>query len=212
MAAREFKLLLIGDGGVGKTTFVKRHLTGEFERQYVPTHGVDVYKLQFDTTRGPVSFDVWDTAGQEEFGGMRDGYYISGECAIIMFDVTARITYKNVPIWFRDIIRICDDIPIVICGNKVDKKDRCVLPKHISFHRKKGLLYTDVSAKSNINIERPFLWLCRKLLSAPELEFVVKSSEISDKSRQISETQKQLLTRQLKFVQSVRLPESDSEN
>ena len=50
---------------------------------------------------GPIIFDVWDTAGQEKFGGLRDGYYINGQCGIIMFDVTSRITYKNVPNWHR---------------------------------------------------------------------------------------------------------------
>ena len=50
---------------------------------------------------GQIQFDVWDTAGQEKFGGLRDGYYINGQCAIIMFDVTSRITYKNVPNWHR---------------------------------------------------------------------------------------------------------------
>ena len=101
----EFKLILVGDGGVGKTTFVKRHLTGEFEKKYVATLGVEVHPLLFHTNRGPIKFNVWDTAGQERFGGLRDGYYIQGQCAIIMFDVTSRITYKNVPNWHREIGR-----------------------------------------------------------------------------------------------------------
>ncbi len=50
---------------------------------------------------GTIQFDVWDTAGQEKFGGLRDGYYINGQAGIIMFDVTSRITYKNVPNWHR---------------------------------------------------------------------------------------------------------------
>jgi len=61
----EFKLILVGDGGVGKTTFVKRHLTGEFEKKYVATLGVEVHPLKFHTNRGPIKFNVWDTAGQE---------------------------------------------------------------------------------------------------------------------------------------------------
>jgi GTPase SAR1 family protein len=61
----EFKLILVGDGGVGKTTFVKRHLTGEFEKKYVATLGVEVHPLQFHTNRGPIKFNVWDTAGHE---------------------------------------------------------------------------------------------------------------------------------------------------
>ena len=120
----EFKLILVGDGGVGKTTFVKRHKTGEFEKRYVATLGVEVHPLTFFTNRGALKFNVWDTAGQEMFGGLRDGYYIQGQCAIIMFDVTSRITYKNVPNWHRDLTRVCENIPIVLVGNKVDVKDR----------------------------------------------------------------------------------------
>uniref|UniRef100_A0AAA9S0Z2 GTP-binding nuclear protein Ran n=1 Tax=Bos taurus TaxID=9913 RepID=A0AAA9S0Z2_BOVIN len=135
----QFKLVLVGDGGTGKTTFVKRHLTGEFEKKYVATLGVEVHPLVFHTNRGPIKFNVWDTAGQEKFGGLRDGYYIQAQCAIIMFDVTSRVTYKNVPNWHRDLVRVCENIPIVLCGNKVDIKDRKVKAKSIVFHRKKNL-------------------------------------------------------------------------
>ena len=63
----EFKMILVGDGGVGKTTFVKRHLTGEFEKKYVATLGVEVRPLDFHTNLGKIRFNVWDTAGQERF-------------------------------------------------------------------------------------------------------------------------------------------------
>ncbi|KAL2271186.1 hypothetical protein VTJ83DRAFT_557 [Remersonia thermophila] len=167
-----FKLVLVGDGGTGKTTFVKRHLTGEFEKKYMATLGVEVHPLGFSTNFGQIQFDVWDTAGQEKFGGLRDGYYINGQCGIIMFDVTSRITYKNVPNWHRDLTRVCENIPIVLCGNKVDVKERKVKAKTITFHRKKNLQYYDISAKSNYNFEKPFLWLARKLVGNPSLEFV----------------------------------------
>ncbi|KAJ5220451.1 GTP-binding nuclear protein GSP1/Ran [Penicillium chermesinum] len=164
-----FKLVLVGDGGTGKTTFVKRHLTGEFEKKYIATLGVEVHPLQFTTNLGNIQFDVWDTAGQEKFGGLRDGYYINGQAGIIMFDVTSRITYKNVPNWHRDLVRVCENIPIVLTGNKVDVKERKVKAKTITFHRKKNLQYYDISAKSNYNFEKPFLWLARKLVGNPQL-------------------------------------------
>ena len=81
-----------------------------------------------------------------------------------MFDVTSRITYKNVPNWHRDLVRVCENIPIVLTGNKVDVKERKVKAKTITFHRKKNLQYYDISAKSNYNFEKPFLWLARKLV------------------------------------------------
>ena len=58
-----FKLLLAGNGGVGKTSFIKRHVTGEFEETYVPTLGVQIYHIEFTTTNGKVRFEVWDIAG-----------------------------------------------------------------------------------------------------------------------------------------------------
>jgi GTP-binding nuclear protein Ran len=70
----EYKLVLVGDGGVGKTTFVKRHLTGEFEKKYIATLGVEVHPMVFHTNHGPIRLNVWDTAGQEKLGGLRDGY------------------------------------------------------------------------------------------------------------------------------------------
>ena len=66
-----------------------------------PFHFIDVRQ-----NLGEIKFDVWDTAGQEKFGGLRDGYYINGQCGIIMFDVTSRITYKNVPNWHRKLNKV----------------------------------------------------------------------------------------------------------
>lgn len=209
--AVQFKLVLVGDGGTGKTTFVKRHLTGEFEKKYVATLGVEVHPLLFYTNRGPIKFNVWDTAGQEKFGGLRDGYYIQGQCAIIMFDVTSRVTYKNVPTWHRDLVRVCENIPIVLCGNKVDVKDRKVKAKTITYHRKKNLQYYDISAKSNYNFEKPFLWLARKITGDPNLEFVcmpaLKPAEI-----ELSDELQKKYEAELVAAAKVALPEDDDDD
>ncbi|XP_032719694.1 GTP-binding nuclear protein Ran-like [Lontra canadensis] len=167
----QFKLVLVGDGGTGKTMFVKHHLTGEFEKKYVATLGMEVHLFMSHTNRGPIKFNVWDTAGQKKFGRLREA-----QCAIIMFDVMSRVTYKNVPNWHRDLVRVCENFPIVLCGNKVDIKDRKVKAKSIVFHRKKNLQYYDISAKNNYNFEKPFLWLARKLIGDPNLEFVAMSA------------------------------------
>ena len=90
---------------------------------YVPTV-FENYVADVEVDGKHVELALWDTAGQEKFGGLRDGYYIQGQCGIIMFDVTSRITYKNVPNWHRDLERVCENIPIVLCGNKVDVKVR----------------------------------------------------------------------------------------
>ena len=156
-AVAEFKLVLCGDGGTGKTTFVKRHLTGEFEKRYIATLGVEVHPMVFCTSRGKICFQVWDTAGQEKLACLRDGYYIGAHCAIIMFDVCSRVTYKNVNKWYKELTRVCENIPIVLVGNKVDVADRKVKARQILFPRKHGIQYYDISAKSNYQFEKPFL-------------------------------------------------------
>ncbi|KAK2115050.1 hypothetical protein P7K49_005676, partial [Saguinus oedipus] len=133
----QFKLVSVGDGGTGKTSFVKRHLTGEFEK-YVATSGAEVHPLVFHTNRGPVKFNIGDTASQEKSGELRDGYYIQAQSAIIMFDVTSRVTHKNVPGWHRDLVQVCERIPIVLCGDRGNEgqesegKVRCLPPEEES--------------------------------------------------------------------------------
>ncbi|KAM3145452.1 hypothetical protein pb186bvf_002496 [Paramecium bursaria] len=208
--AAEFKLVIVGDGAVGKTTFVKRHLTGEFEKKYIATQGVEVSQVIFYTTHGAIRLVIWDTAGQEKLGGLREGYYIGANCAIIMFDVTSRISYKNVPKWYKDLTRICENIPIVLVGNKVDSKDRKVKARQITFHRKTNLQYYDVSAKSNYQYEKPFLWLLRRLANDQNLAFtqalVLLPPEIQMDQSHIDELQKEA-----QFAAQQPLPEDEDD-
>ena len=205
-----FKLVLVGDGGVGKTTFLKRHMTGEFDVKYNATLGVDVHDLVFHTQRGTVRFKVWDTAGQEKYGGLRDIYYMKAHCALIMFDVTAMVTYKSVASWHSDLIRVCENIPILLCANKADAKERKVKAKSIVFHRKKNLQYYDISAKSNYNIAKPFLWLARKLLGDPKLEFVAAPA-FAPPEIQMDPDWRQQIESELEDAQNTVLPDEDEE-
>jgi len=208
--APTFKLILVGDGGVGKTTFVRRHTTGEFEKKYVATMGVEVHPLSFHTNRGQIVFNVWDTAGQEKWGGLRDGYYVQGKCAIIMFDVTSRISYKNVPNWHRDLVRVCEHIPIVLTGNKVEIQDRKVKAKSITFHRKKNLQYYEISAKSNYNFEKPFLWLAKKLVGDDQLH-IVEQPALEPPEVHIDLAYQKQFENELEKAKSMPLPEDDDD-
>lgn len=86
-----------------------------------------------------------------------------------MFDLTSRISYKNVARWHKDLNRITPNIPTVLVGNKADVKERKMKASQIVFHRRRNLQYYDVSAKSNYQYEKPFLWLLRALLGQPNL-------------------------------------------
>ena len=109
---------------MGKTTFVKRHTTGHFIKPYIPSKGADVTPIVFQTSYGPIRLNIWDTAGQEKFGNLRECYYVESQCAIVMFDLTSRDSYRSVPKWHKDLVKICPKIPICLVGNKADVKDR----------------------------------------------------------------------------------------
>ena len=102
-------------------------------------------------------------------------------------------------------MRVCENIPIVLCGNKVDVKDRKVKAKTITFHRKKNLQYFDISAKSNYNFEKPFLWLARKLGGNPALEFVA-SPALEPPTVEVSQDLIEQYNREFQAAQNMPLP------
>ena len=170
MELSRFKIVIAGGAGVGKSTFINRHLTGEFTRDYLPTLGVDVHSLHFSTNYGPIVFDMWDTAGVERYSGLREAYSLKAKGLIVMFDTTSQSSYDNYPNWREQTLKVSPGIPVVVCGNKVDIKNRVVSSKTIKFA--KGDSYFDISAKSNYNFEKPFLALARKLSGHVDLEFI----------------------------------------
>lgn len=179
---QRFKVVLIGDAGVGKSTFIHRHLTGDFKTKYVATLGVDVHSLLFNTNYGPIVLDIWDTAGQERFRNQMNGYAAGAKALIGFFDVTSKITLEYLMLnsldsWLQkhpEYAHLLDSVPSVVCGNK------CDISKHkVKTTDKKALLdtwnkYYDVSAKSNYNFDKPFLYLSRVLTGHDDLEFVDK--------------------------------------
>ena len=104
-----------------------------------------------------------------------------------------------------DLVRVCENIPIVLCGNKVDVKDRKVKAKTITFHRKKNLQYFDISAKSNYNFEKPFLWLARKLAGNQSLEFVA-SPALAPPEVQVDTALMDAYNAELEAAQNIPLP------
>jgi GTP-binding nuclear protein Ran len=138
---------------------------------------------------------------------------VEAECGIIMFDVTSRISYKNVPNWHRDLTRVCDNIPIVLVGNKVDVKDRKVKAKMITFHRRKNLAYYDISAKSNYNFDKPFLWLAKKVTGVPDLNFAeAPAVEPPDPTALVSDADRIAAERELNEAANAPLPEVEDDD
>jgi len=121
-----------------------------------------------------------------------------------------RITYSNVPKWYKDLTRVCENIPIVLVGNKVDIKDRKVKAKQITFHRKKNLQYYDISAKSNYQFEKPFVWLLRRLTNDPNLQ-LVEAPVLAPVEIHLDENYRRQIEAETAEAAQMALPENDEE-
>ena len=155
-----YNLVLVGDRGVGKTTFVQRFITGESEGSYV-----SIRLFFYD---GPITFNVWDiAAGQEWNGTLPNGNSV--HCGIILFDLSSSIAYDSVPTWHGDLTRVCEHIPIAVVGNKFDQVIEDL--GHRTFHRNIDV-HCCISCTFNISVELPFLWLARQLTGDDDLCFV----------------------------------------
>jgi len=171
-----YKVVVIGDADVGKTTFVHRHYTGEFEKKYFPTKSVDVNTLPFETNYGLINFEIWDCAGQEKLRGLGDGFFINSQGCILMFDLSCKYSLENVERWFREFKRV-SDAPVVLCGTKSDIENREVdhdsiiecLRKLQAFDNR--VRYYEISSKTNYNYDKPFLELSRVLKNNTDIRF-----------------------------------------
>lgn len=119
------KVVLIGDGGVGKTSLRERYLGKGFDSQYVLTIGAD-FATKDDVVYGtPVRYQIWDLAGQERFDGVRGVYYRGALGALLVFDVSRPDSYFNVPKWVKELWANNgrNKLPIVIVANKIDMRE-----------------------------------------------------------------------------------------
>ncbi|KAI0494388.1 hypothetical protein KFK09_024522 [Dendrobium nobile] len=168
-----FKLLLIGDSGVGKSSLLLSFTSNTFD-DLSPTIGVD-FKVKMVTIGGKkLKLALWDTAGQERFRTLTNAYYRGAHGIIMVYDVTRRDTFTNLSdIWAKEIelYSTNQDCIKMVVGNKVDKLNaRAVTKKEgIDFARECGCLFLECSAKTQSNVERCFEELVLKILETPSL-------------------------------------------
>ena len=154
MAAQQsYKIALIGDSRVGKTTLVRKLRTGHFEVKHVPTLGVEVHPVRIDNHP---TLNIWDCAGDYKFRGLSDGYYIQGKGAIVMCD-PRRETISNIKDWVRDYKRVAKG-PIVVAINKKDIED-----EKLSQIEGDGIFH--ISCKTGEGISEMLIYLYNKLAS-----------------------------------------------
>ena len=153
-----FKLIIIGNNSVGKSSVVKSFDGGYFNHQYHSTIGIDfASKIVTLNDNTPVKLQIWDTAGTERFRCIVRNYYRDCIGGIIVFDITDRKSFENVKTWHNDLLKYTnkniDQVTILLVGNKNDLDNRIVNEIEANeLARELGMFYIETSAKLNTNI------------------------------------------------------------
>ncbi|MFX0045271.1 MAG: Rab family GTPase [Candidatus Hermodarchaeota archaeon] len=164
-----FKVVMLGDGAVGKTALTTRFTQGRFEADYKRTIGSDfaIKKLEFDDLDANVTIQVWDLAGQPRFEVVRQGFYRGARGGLLVFDVTRRRTFLNIDNWKGECFKnLGYEIPLVVVANKVDLADSRVVPTSDGreYAKKYKSLYVESSALTGENVEDAYASLCRTMI------------------------------------------------
>ncbi|UCC19092.1 MAG: GTP-binding protein [Promethearchaeota archaeon] len=163
-----FKLILGGEGGVGKTSMVHRFVEDAFQTDYKSTIGTSIMKKEcdFHGLESKVRFVIWDLAGQAQFKRVRQSYLANAEAGILVYDVTRKETFDSLENWFKEIKKVSPSISLILVGNKID----LVEDRAISFEQgellaqKLSLSYIETSAKTGENINDAFKMLALQMI------------------------------------------------
>jgi Ras-related protein Rab-1A len=163
-----FKVLLIGDSGVGKTSILNRFIDDKFNETFVSTIGVD-FKAKSIALEGKITkLQIWDTAGQERFKTITSSYYRGSHGVVIIFDVTNRKSFENIKMWLNEIRLHCDNgTKKILVGSKTDLEDKIEVScsEALSFANRHNMKYVETSAKESKNIELAFINLANEIKS-----------------------------------------------
>jgi small GTP-binding protein len=152
------KVIAVGDSEVGKTSIVGRYVTGSFSSSYKATIGTDVFRKIVTVEGRRIGLLCYDTAGQERFRNLVERYFVGAIGALMVYDVTNRESFDNLPTWSRQVDRHAGEALKIVIGNKIDlKNERVVNDKEgIGMARQLGAEFLETSAKDGVNIETIF--------------------------------------------------------
>lgn len=179
-----YKIVVVGDSGVGKTNIITRFTSNEFFMNNKATIGVEFGHAEVEQPDSTiVKLQIWDTAGQDRFRAITSGYYRGAAGAIIVFDITKMITFKNVQRWADELKYFCsDDIPILLLGNKVDVEylREVSTDVAVAYAKEHGFMYMETSALSGENVERAINSLSNTIYQKEKTQTNIHSSSDID--------------------------------
>jgi len=173
-----FKLLLIGDSGVGKSCLLLRFADHTYTESYISTIGVDFKIRTIDLDGKTIKLQIWDTAGQERFRTITSSYYRGAHGIIVVYDVTDQESFNNVKQWLNEIDRYaCENVNKLLVGNKCDLVSKRAVEYETAkdFADKLEIPFLETSAKNATNVEKAFLTMAAEIKNTIQSQPAVKT-------------------------------------
>lgn len=166
----QFKLVLLGDAAVGKSSLVLRFVKGQFLEFQESTIGAAFLTQTVSLNDTTVKFEIWDTAGQERYRSLAPMYYRGAQAAIVVYDLTSYDSFEKAKLWIKELQRQGNpNILIALAANKLDlQANRKVSQKEgQDYAEENGVIFMEVSAKTATNVNELFVAIARKLPKTP---------------------------------------------
>lgn len=166
-----FKLVLIGDSGVGKSCLLLRFADDNFTDSYISTIGVDFRFRTINIDDKTVKLQIWDTAGQERFRTITSAYYRGADGIIMVYDVTSAESFDHVEEWLSEVDRYANEnTSKLLVGNKADLVEEKQVSEETAqgFADKLGISFLETSAKTATNVDNAFLTMANELIKTKQ--------------------------------------------
>ncbi|MFX0168312.1 MAG: Rab family GTPase [Candidatus Hodarchaeota archaeon] len=166
-----YKVIVVGDAGVGKTSLARRYTTGQFDESYLFTLGVDFFtkhiKLENDLD---IKLVIYDTGGQERFDFIRGLYFEGAAGAVIAYDITDKRSFSRVNHWQQQVHQRCEGIPLILVACKTDLEEQRVISTEEGHELAKTekMTFVESSSKNGIHVDDVFKQLAQKIYESYE--------------------------------------------
>merc|ERR1711934_61092 len=181
----QFKLVLLGDSAVGKSSLVLRFVRGQFFEYQESTIGAAFLTQNVSLNDYTVKFEIWDTAGQERYHSLAPMYYRGAAAAVVVYDITNADSFSRAKSWVKELQRQgSPNIVIALAGNKCDlaSKRKVEAAEATEYAKDNGLFFMETSAKTALNVEELFKAIAKKLPKDPYKEISEKQGVNIDDS------------------------------
>jgi Ras-related protein Rab-11A len=178
-----FKIVLIGDSGVGKTNILSRYINNEFSLATQSTVGVEFGSKIIKKNGKVIKLQIWDTAGQERYKSITSAYYKGSKGAFVVYDITRKTTYDNIDKWIGELkTNGSEDVLIMLVGNKSDLEDkREVITEEVEKKaQEQKLAFCETSALNGKNVEYAFENLINEILKKVEKDKINEAKQLSE--------------------------------